>query len=118
MLYFTHLPSSLGWSEHLLFFHTLGEQLPHNGHMDLGRRWSPHCLIVHWCSTFIPDHHSIGKEGWGLGTRGQSQGQFGGSSIVCSNVGADGGPNGRGQKVTTHTLQSTYCMSTYHILVD
>ena len=38
--------------------------------------------------------------------------------VMLISVGADGGPDGRGQKVTIHTLQSTYCMSKYHVLVD
>ena len=38
--------------------------------------------------------------------------------VMLISVGADGGPDGWDQKVTIHTLQSTYCMSTYHILVD
>ena len=37
--------------------------------------------------------------------------------VMLISVGADGGPDGRGQKVTIHTLQSTYCMNTYHIMV-
>ena len=35
--------------------------------------WLPHCLTIHWCSTSIPDHHSIGEEGWELGIRGGPQ---------------------------------------------
>ena len=34
--------------------------------------WLHHYLTIHWCSTSIPDHHSIGEEGWGLGIRGWS----------------------------------------------
>ena len=38
--------------------------------------------------------------------------------VMLISVGADAGPDGCGQKVTIHTLQSTYCMCTYHIMVD
>ena len=53
--------------------------------------WLPHCLTIHWCSTSIPDHHSIGEKGWGLGIRGWPPDQCNSSIIVCSNVDISGG---------------------------
>ena len=35
-----------------------------------------HTLVAAcWCSTSIPDHHSIGEKGWGLDIRGWSPDQ-------------------------------------------